>query len=602
VLRDAAGITRIETSMIRGGERSRKFALDSLYRLVLYQDGAANWVDPTALSPPASPVDPVAAGGQGILNAAIGDLSLPADQAVYEYDDTGNRVATREPGTPPFDCVSDALNQYTDVGGVPWHYDASGNLRSDGIWTFLYDLHDALSIVANARTGVRQASYYRDALGRVVAEVTPANTVFRISDGNIALVEMDARSRTEYTTQPIDEMVVHVASGGEDYWITRDKRGSLRLLTDSQGHLVAIPSYRPYGTAEDGELGFSPLRLAFGAMWFTPGLPFLHTRSRAYRTDLGRFLQRDPLGQAGGLNLYVYGGNNPVDRWDPSGLQDELDDLVDLQLSPVSLQYPSSSPLSLSTDPNEFRLQLIGDRTDLTDFQKDLMLSRAAQDVTGNVAARLTEDVFSADKIKAGLLVNLLGPPLVAGLLANPLGSIIDFTVGEMVKSGTKSALDSLGVDEQTSEWIATGAQLLSGPLVNAAVGKAAQALINAQVGAEFENYVEATVLAEYDEAQLLESQRSFATPFFEAIKWRVRPDWNIFNEDYQLAWIADAKTSDFIPFDLQAEAFVDIAASTTTKTLVYFVPGAATADILDKKLLEYALEAKVTLKVIQVP
>jgi RHS repeat-associated protein len=409
---------------------------------------------------------------------------------------------------------------------------------------------------------------------------------------------MDAKSRTEYTTQPIDEMVVHVASGSEDYWITRDERGSLRLLTDSQGHLVAIPSYRPYGTAEDGELEVSPLRLAFGAMWSTPGLPFLHTRSRAYRTDLGRFLQRDPLGQAGGLNLYIYGGNNPVDRWDPSGLQDE-DDLADLQLSPVSLQYPASSPLSLSTDPNEFRLQLIRDRTDLTDFQKDLMLSRAAQDVTGNIAARLTEDVFSADTIKSGLLFNLLSPPLVAGFVADPLGSIINFTVGEMVKSGTKSALDSLGVDEQTSEWIATGAQLLSGPLVKAAVDKAAQALINAQVGAEFENYVEATWLAEYDEAQLLESQRSFATPFFEALKLRVRPDWNIFNEDYQLAWIADAKTSDFIPFDLQAESFVNIAASTTTKTLVYFVPGPAT---VDQALLDYALNAKITLKVIQVP
>jgi len=42
--------------------------------------------------------------------------------------------------------------------------------------------------------------------------------------------------------------------------------------------------------------------------------------SKAAQPQLGRFLSRDPIGHAGGLNLYEYGANNPVSMTDPNGL------------------------------------------------------------------------------------------------------------------------------------------------------------------------------------------------------------------------------------------------------------------------------------------
>jgi RHS repeat-associated protein len=41
---------------------------------------------------------------------------------------------------------------------------------------------------------------------------------------------------------------------------------------------------------------------------------------RAYDPETGRWLSRDPIGENGGINLYGYVGNNPVNRKDPLGL------------------------------------------------------------------------------------------------------------------------------------------------------------------------------------------------------------------------------------------------------------------------------------------
>jgi RHS repeat-associated protein len=41
---------------------------------------------------------------------------------------------------------------------------------------------------------------------------------------------------------------------------------------------------------------------------------------RAYDADMGRWLSRDPIEEAGGINLYAYVGNNPINLVDPFGL------------------------------------------------------------------------------------------------------------------------------------------------------------------------------------------------------------------------------------------------------------------------------------------
>lgn len=59
-----------------------------------------------------------------------------------------------------------------------------------------------------------------------------------------------------------------------------------------------------------------------GLMWEGDIVSLYYMRNRWYDPELGRFLSEDPLGLASVANVYAFGGNDPVNRQDPSGLCD----------------------------------------------------------------------------------------------------------------------------------------------------------------------------------------------------------------------------------------------------------------------------------------
>lgn len=118
-------------------------------------------------------------------------------------------------------------------------------------------------------------------------------------------------------------------NGVGSLYYSRDHLGSLRELTDGSGTVRARYEYDPYGRRSANLVTATN---ALAADWGFTG-HYYHEPSqlhlawfRAYDAKLGRWISRDPIAEADGLNLYGYVGGDPVNLRDPLGLWIEDED------------------------------------------------------------------------------------------------------------------------------------------------------------------------------------------------------------------------------------------------------------------------------------
>ena len=94
-----------------------------------------------------------------------------------------------------------------------------------------------------------------------------------------------------------------------------DIQGSVIASLDSSLGTLSKVGYLPYGKSAtaSGPFGYTGQRIDPE----TNGLYYY--RARHYSPAWGRFLQTDPIGTQGGVNLYAYTDNDPLNQTDPSG-------------------------------------------------------------------------------------------------------------------------------------------------------------------------------------------------------------------------------------------------------------------------------------------
>jgi len=105
---------------------------------------------------------------------------------------------------------------------------------------------------------------------------------------------------------------------------TFDPSGNVAQRLDNSATVLSSDHYDAFGahlsTATGAGASFDPT--GFGGQWggYTDAETGLVLMThRYYDPNAGRFLTRDPIGYAGGINLYAYTQNNPVSKIDPSG-------------------------------------------------------------------------------------------------------------------------------------------------------------------------------------------------------------------------------------------------------------------------------------------
>jgi RHS repeat-associated protein len=88
-------------------------------------------------------------------------------------------------------------------------------------------------------------------------------------------------------------------------------------VLDSAGNRVSTHAYTPYGQAIGDDFSLQPFGMSTKRSDFSSGLVYFGYRF--YMPNLGRWLNRDPLQEAGGINLYAYVNGDPMGYVDPDG-------------------------------------------------------------------------------------------------------------------------------------------------------------------------------------------------------------------------------------------------------------------------------------------
>jgi RHS repeat-associated protein len=112
------------------------------------------------------------------------------------------------------------------------------------------------------------------------------------------------------------------------FYIDTDHLNTPRTITNQAKQKRWEWNSDPFGTTLANEnsaaLGTFTFNLRFPGQYFDKETGLHYNYFRDYNPSMGRYIQSDPSGLAGGLNTYAYVGANPLRFVDPTGLDVEI--------------------------------------------------------------------------------------------------------------------------------------------------------------------------------------------------------------------------------------------------------------------------------------
>ena len=273
------------------------------------------------------------------------------DGASGGYDNDDNDLAVEV--TVSEDDESNEGEVHIAEDAEVFSYDLDGNLTADGLWDYVWDAENQLTSMT-MKTGLptgmtrKRLEFVYDYLGRRVEKKvidswtgssgTTITHLRYVYDGNNLIAELDASgnsvtvlstyvwgldlSGTTWGAGGVGGLLM-IKDGSKVYFPGYDGNGNVSGLVDSaDGSLDAKYEYSAFG--ESLRVGGTSIAddnpFRFSTKYLDSESGLIYYGFRYYSPSLGRFLNRDPLGELGGSNLYAFVENDPVNGWDRFGL------------------------------------------------------------------------------------------------------------------------------------------------------------------------------------------------------------------------------------------------------------------------------------------
>ena len=320
----------------------------------------------TVTRPPGGQGNPLVVSGTtsgGATNVSMSGTGMtPSTPALYADGTWAFFGATLAEGTNTYTAVAVGTHGRTDTNTVSvylpqtvsYRYDLNGNLLSDARRGFDYDDENQLIRVTITNSTRSDFAYDGRMRRRVRVECTwvsgawVTNEIVRyVYDGNLVVQER------HYVRQPAGEILQQVISytrgkdlsgslegaGGIGGLLARsdlstlnfqpstshayyhaDGNGNVTCLIDTNQVVVAKYLYESFGNiiSQTGPLADANL-YRFSTKEFHQPSGLVYYLYRYYEPNLQRWLNRDPIGERGGKNLYGFVANEPLDKYDPFG-------------------------------------------------------------------------------------------------------------------------------------------------------------------------------------------------------------------------------------------------------------------------------------------
>jgi len=249
----------------------------------------------------------------------------------FGYDANGNIIwlvdainppggeTIESPGTYTYQTGTSKLTHIEGTPPIDFGYDENANIITKNTWTYVYDLSNQLIRVLDNSNQVAEYTY--NGAGQRIKKVTQTETrIFHYDQRGHLIAETNQTGQmlAEYVYLG-DQPLAMIKPGEGVYYYHNDHLGTPQVLTDDSGTVAWKAVYTPFGEAVASiESVENPFR--FPGQYYDQETGLHYNYFRYYNPQTGRYITPDPIGLEGGINLWPYTANNPVNWIDPSGL------------------------------------------------------------------------------------------------------------------------------------------------------------------------------------------------------------------------------------------------------------------------------------------